>query len=105
MVTYGTMKKNTELQSIPPLHHFMDPTAKFATQILCWMMQEKAGTFFSELNTHLKPVFSCTTGVPSVKVKSAFPFLAQTSQVSSLKRVKQNSFYVLANYGGQIFFA
>lgn len=42
----GTLKKKTELQSIPPLHHSKNLTTKFATQILCWMMQWKAGTFF-----------------------------------------------------------
>ena len=42
----GTIKKKIELQSIPPLHHSMNLTTKSATQILCWMMQWKAGTFF-----------------------------------------------------------
>lgn len=42
----GTIKKKIELQSIPPLHHSMNLTTKFATQILCWMMQWKAETFF-----------------------------------------------------------
>lgn len=41
----GTIKK-IELQSIPPLHHSMNLTAKFATQILCRMMQWKVETFF-----------------------------------------------------------
>jgi hypothetical protein len=40
---------------------------------------------FSELNAPLKPVFSCITGVPSVKVKSAFPFLVQIAQNFFLK--------------------
>ena len=100
-VINGTIKKNTELQSIPPLHHSMNLTAKLATQILCRMMQWKAGTFFQNWIHTWNLFFSCTTGVPSVKVKSAFPFLVQTSQVSSWKRVKQNSLYMLANYGGQ----
>ena len=42
----GTIEKKIELQSIPPLHHSMNLAAKFATQILCRMMQWKAGTFF-----------------------------------------------------------
>lgn len=78
----GTIKKKIELQSIPPLHHSMNLTAKFATQTLLNDAMEGRNVS-SELNALSKPACSCITGVPSVKVKSAFPFVAQTSQNSS----------------------
>lgn len=62
---------------------FHEPDCKLCTTDSLLNDAMEGRNIFSELNTHLKPVFSCITGVPSVKVKSAFPFLVQTSQISS----------------------